>query len=217
VALIRRRGLRAGARLPAVRQLAEELSVTIPTLRESLRRLQAIGMVDIRHGSGIYVRTDEPRVLLANPYPGALEARTILELLDARILIEPWLASLAAQHADESALEELESILDRAGDSLDDDDALHGHNVEFHTGIARLSGNVILAQVIESMLELHGPEQLAVLRLYNDRRRDLGEHQEIRAALARRDASGAAEVMRRHLTGVRVVMEARLEAASVRH
>jgi len=72
-----------GSRLPSVVSLARSLSVAAPTVRESLRRLQAIGVVEIRHGSGVYVRNANSRVLLANPYSGPLEARMVLELLDS--------------------------------------------------------------------------------------------------------------------------------------
>lgn len=214
VAFIRERELKAGDRLPAVRQLADELGVTVPTLRESLRRLQAIGMLDMRHGSGIYLRTEEPRVLLANPYPGPLASRTIIELLDARVLIEPPLVALAAERARPADLDALCRTLDDAAESLErgDDDELHRLNAEFHGRIAGLAGNAILGQVLASMLELYGPEQLAVLRIYDDRRRDLAEHREICAALTRGDGSDAADLMRRHLEGVRDVVSARLGA-----
>ena len=87
--LIRADELRAGSRLPSVASLARSLSVAAPTVRESLRGLEALGIVEIRHGRGVYVRNPESRVLVANPYSGQLGTRTILELLDARLVIEP--------------------------------------------------------------------------------------------------------------------------------
>src|SRR5436189_296817 len=81
-----------------------------PPVRESLRRLEAIGVVEIRHGSGVYVRTGGDRVLVANPYSGRLEARMILELLDARLLIEPTLAERTALNASDDEIEELGEV-----------------------------------------------------------------------------------------------------------
>src|SRR5438128_6900411 len=96
LALIERESLGRGDRLPSVQALARRLSVAAPTVRESLRQLQALGVIELRHGSGVYVRDAQRRVLLANPYPGQLEARTILDLLEARLLIAPHLTALTA-------------------------------------------------------------------------------------------------------------------------
>ena len=98
LALIRDRNLGPGDRLPSAKALADQFQVATPTIREALRRLQATGVVDIRHGSGIYVRRERERLMLSNPGYGALEHHTVLQLLDARILIEPHLAELAALH-----------------------------------------------------------------------------------------------------------------------
>src|SRR5215217_702752 len=65
--LIRDRHLKPGDRLPSAKDLAAQFSVATPTMREALRRLQATGIVDIRHGSGIYVRRDRERMMLSNP------------------------------------------------------------------------------------------------------------------------------------------------------
>jgi GntR family transcriptional repressor for pyruvate dehydrogenase complex len=65
--LIRVDELREGSRLPSVAALARSLSVAAPTVRESRRRLEALGVVEIRHGRGVYVRNPKSRVLLANP------------------------------------------------------------------------------------------------------------------------------------------------------
>src|SRR5688500_6525577 len=94
-ALIQRDGLRPGERLPSVRALAAQLGVAVPTLREGLRRLEAQGVVELRHGAGLFVRATQPRVMVANPGLGGIDAQTVLDLLDTRLLIEPHLAELA--------------------------------------------------------------------------------------------------------------------------
>jgi GntR family transcriptional regulator, transcriptional repressor for pyruvate dehydrogenase complex len=210
--LIEREALGRGDRLPSVQALARRLSVAAPTVRESLRQLQALGVIELRHGSGVYVRDAQRRVLLANPYPGQLEAQTIFDLLEARLLIEPHLTALAAVLADDEELAELGVALAGAGDLLEGpDEVLHGLNMSFHRGVARLSRSSVLSQAIESIVDVYAAEQMVILRLYDDRRRDHEQHLGIFEALRRRDADEAAELMRLHIEGVRSVLSARLE------
>jgi GntR family transcriptional repressor for pyruvate dehydrogenase complex len=115
---VRSQSLAVGDRLPSVRALATSFGVAPPTIREALRRLQALGVIAIRHGSGAYVRDPHPRVVLANPELGRLDGRTILDLLDARLLIEPRLAELAAVDRTADDLAFLKDTLARAGESL---------------------------------------------------------------------------------------------------
>jgi GntR family transcriptional repressor for pyruvate dehydrogenase complex len=207
-----------GSRLPSVVALAESMSVATPTVRESLRRLQGIGVVEIRHGSGVYVRKAASRVLLANPYSGPLEARMILELLDARLVIEPTVAGRTAVNATDKEIRELREILDEAAELLDGHDPLlHGVNMAFHRGVAYFSGNAILAQTVESIVELYNAEQLVILRLFDNRVRDHEEHLAIYDAIRRRDAGDATELMRQHLEDVLVVLEERLGKAGAAH
>lgn len=218
LALIERESLGRGDRLPSVQALAQRLSVAAPTVRESLRKLQALGVVELRHGSGVYVRDGQRRVLVANPYPGQLEARTIFDLLEARLLIEPHLTALAAVLASDDELAELGVALDQAGEQLEGpDEVLHGLNMSFHRGLAQLSRNSVLSQAIESIIDVYAAEQMVILRLYDDRRRDHEQHLGIFAALRRRDADEASELMRLHLEGVRSVLSARLEASREGH
>jgi GntR family transcriptional repressor for pyruvate dehydrogenase complex len=212
LSLIEREELGRGDRLPSVQALARRLSVAAPTVRESLRQLQALGVIELRHGSGVYVRDAQRRVLLANPFPGQLETRTIFDLLEARLLIEPHLTALTAVLASDDELAELGVALDQAGEQLEGpDEVLHGLNMSFHRGVARLSRSSILSQAIESIIDVYAAEQMVILRLYGDRRRDHEQHLGIFDALRGRDAEQASELMRLHIEGVRSVLSARLE------
>jgi GntR family transcriptional regulator, transcriptional repressor for pyruvate dehydrogenase complex len=208
--LIEREGLRSGDRLPTVQALATRFRVAAPTMREALRRLQAVGVVELRHGSGVYVRHAGRRVVLPNPYPGPMNIETLLDLLDARLLIEPHLAELAAA-ADDAAIAELAQCIEDAAELLagTDDARLSDANLGFHRGVARCGGNSVLGQVIDTLLDLYAPEQMEILRLYADRVQDHAEHTEILRAIQAHDAALASERMQRHLEGVRAVVAAR--------
>ncbi len=209
--LIQDEELRPGDRLPSVKALAVRFSVAAPTLREALRRLQTSGVIEIRHGSGVYVRNGYERIVLANPSRGEIEDNVILHLLDARLLIEPRLAELTAQAADETKIAELEHILDNASQCLaGNDEMLHRANMSFHATIAKSAGNFVLAQIIESLIELYSFEQLAIMSFYDDRLGDHSEHQAILAAIRAKDAGRARELMHRHLQDVKTIVERKL-------
>ncbi|HEX2316566.1 MAG TPA: FCD domain-containing protein [Thermomonospora sp.] len=209
--LIRSGGLRPGDRLPSARELSQRFAVTTPTLREALRRLEATGAVQMRHGSGIYVGSDLERVVIPNPNVRRLQGDQLRQLLDARLLIEPPLAALAARRADPADLARLRSVLEEAGGFLDGRDAeLHEANMAFHRAAARAAGNAVLDEVVDSLLTVHASEQREILRLFDDRVRDYDEHQAILHAIERGDAHAAEELMRTHLADVKGVVERRL-------
>ncbi|NRQ36437.1 FadR family transcriptional regulator [Nonomuraea sp. NN258] len=209
--LIRRGGHRPGDRLPSTRELSQRFAVTTPTLREALRRLEATGAIEMRHGSGIYVGADIERLVLPNPNMREMHAAQLLELLGARIVIEPPLAALAAAHATGEELAALRQVLDEAGRHLRGEDAeLHEANMTFHRATAAMAGNSVLHEVVDSLLIVHGPEQREILQIFDDRRRDYDEHLSILAAIEARDAAAAEERMRAHLVDVKTVIEQRL-------
>jgi GntR family transcriptional repressor for pyruvate dehydrogenase complex len=212
--LIRENNLQPGERLPSAKALADQFAVATPTMREALRRLQATGILDIKHGSGIYVRRDRERLMLSNPGYGTLETYTILQVLDARLLIEPHLAELAAQRATETDITEVAKLLDEAEAALArHDDSYYSANNVFHTAIARTSGNLVLAHVIESLIELYSTELNLVdptRTLVEIRARDHRSHQLIFAAIRDRDGLRAREAMTEHLTIARSTVTPRL-------
>ncbi|MEU7829453.1 FCD domain-containing protein [Nonomuraea sp. NPDC052129] len=210
--LIRTGGHRPGDRLPSTRELSQRFAVTTPTLREALRRLEATGAIEMRHGSGIYVGADIERLVLPNPNMREMHAAQLLELLGARIVIEPPLAAMAAARATGEELVALQRVLEAAARHLRGQDAeLHDTNMTFHRATARLAGNSVLHEVVDSLLTVHGPEQREILQLFDDRRRDYDEHLAILEAIEARDAAAAEERMRAHLVDVKTVIEQRLQ------
>jgi GntR family transcriptional regulator, transcriptional repressor for pyruvate dehydrogenase complex len=209
--LVRSERLQPGDRLPSVQALASRFSVAAPTIRESLRRLQAVGLLEIRHGSGVYVKRPTHPVVLPNPHPGRLRRRTVLDLLDARLLIEPQLASLAAQRASDEEVEKLRGTLAEAGVHLRGEDRLLGRlNMGFHRGIAMLSGSTVLGQIIDSLVDVYEDEQLVVMQLYDNRERDHQHHLAILDAIAARDPDRSRQLMHGHLRSVRDTLDARV-------
>jgi len=214
LALVQSEKLQPGDRLPSVKELSERFSVATPTMREALRLLEMAGNLDIRHGSGIYVRQPETRVMVTNPYARQLDTQTILNLLQARLLIEPPVAELAAVHATAKDLDGLDALLADTSQYLsgqESADAVLGvANMRFHRGIADSAGNSVVADVVFSLTEVHIKEQMAVLDLYNNRVRDHEQHQLILNALMKRDVREARQLMFEHIDEVITVVKEKL-------
>ena len=205
--LIARREYQPGDRLPAITEMARHFAVGGPTVREALRKLETVGVVDIRHGSGVYVGRLSDALVISNPvYGGAISKKLLVDLIEARIPIEVQSVTLAAQHATPADLDELRDLLARAGATLDDATLLNQTNLAFHRVIARASDNAVLLQLLEVLGSLFKQEQRVILDIHGSQARDHAEHLQILEALTRRDARQAGDRMRAHLEGVRDVL-----------
>src|SRR3989442_9187843 len=108
-----------GERLPAERDLARYLDVGRPTLREAIMTLRAVGLIDVRHGEGMFVVNHQRDfVARALGWVVLLDSRTTSELLEARLAVEAAMAELAAQRADAQDLADLQTRLDQMAASV---------------------------------------------------------------------------------------------------
>lgn len=216
--LIRDRQLRPGDRLPPVRSLARQLDVSPSTLREALRRLQATGMIELRHGSGTYVASGHERLMLANPELARRRAspEAVFQILDARLLIEPALAGMAATHATADEIATLEGLLVETERHLFPNDPHIGRITNaFHDSIARAAGNPVMAETDRVLLELYGTTYSAAFPHVRPKPRDLHDHIAILAAIRARDSVLANERMRLHLEASRLEVQERIGELSL--
>jgi DNA-binding FadR family transcriptional regulator len=197
--LIAEQRLAPGDALPTVRNLALRFSVTPPTMREALRRLQATDAVQLRHGSGVYVGPGVLRTLLPNPNSTPIQGKQILKLIEARLAIEPGIAILAAQHRTDDDLARLALALDTARA----DPAEPVARLNFHRELASSSGNPMLFEVVDSLLAVRRREQRVLRRLIHDRTRDYEQHREIFEAVRAGDPPRAEALTRQHLRELR--------------
>ena len=194
---------RRGDRLPPITEMARHFGVGHPTIREALKQLEATGVVDIRHGSGVFVRRSEDVLVLASPdYSGTVTKKLLIDLIRARMPLELQSVSDAVRNAVSEDLEEMRRLLMEAGENLGDDDRLNMLNMAFHQRIASASGNVVLAQLLSVLHELFKDEQRFILGIGASKERDHEEHLHILEAVEQRDEALATERMRAHLEGV---------------
>jgi len=204
-----------GDRLPPIMEMARRFGVGHPTVREALKKLETMGVVEIRHGSGVYVsRSHEVLVLASRDFTGTVTKKLLLDLIQARAPLEVLSAGQAARNATAEHLAELRRLLNAAAESLEDDDVLNQVNMAFHRQIAVASGNTVVEQLLDVLQELFTDEQRLVLGIFGSRKRDHEEHLAILDALEKRDEDLAVKRMSAHLAGVREAVE-RWEADGV--
>ena len=202
--LIKDGQLIAGEKLPSERDLAGILDVSRPTVREALRALSILGVLEIRHGGGVFVTSLEAGELL-NPldFFVSLNPQNMFELFDARIEYEPMIAVIVATRISNEDLAHLQELLDAQLADPDDANTFHDTDVEFHKTLLDASGNVFLSRV-GKMLQFLGDQGRRVLQKENQvRRQSIADHQAIMAALHARDAQAAEKAMRQHMINVR--------------
>ncbi|EHK88707.1 GntR family transcriptional regulator [Saccharomonospora azurea SZMC 14600] len=204
VGIIRTERLGPGDALASSRELARRFEVTTPTVREALRRLEATGAVEFRHGSGTYVGSGIDRRLLANPHRPGIDRTAVLELIDARLVVEPSIAAAAARARDADGLAQLDKAVANAlaPQKGDERPAVH-----FHVALAATAGNALLRETIEALLHVRVREQIEIRHSYDDRERDHAEHQRILEAVRAGDADRAHALTHEHLTSIRAVVE----------
>lgn len=201
-AMIRDGEYQQGDRLPAIMEMARRFGVGHPTIREALKKLETMGYVEIRHGSGVYVTRNDDVLLVASPdFTGTVTRKLLLDLLTARMLLELQCVRDAVRHATPAHLAEMRRLLNEAGEHLHDNNVQHSSNMGFHRQIAAASGNAVLAQLIDVLVELFSEEQRLILGIFS-RERDHQEHLGILAAIEARDDALGVERMRSHLQGV---------------
>lgn len=186
-----------GQRLPSERDLAEDYKVSRPTIREAMIILEARGLVEARHGAGVYV-TDAPRPEVSAP---ELEV-SAFELVEARRLIEGDACALAAAVMTDEQLEELTAILHDMAEEHDFGALADLADRRFHVAIAKATRNSVLVAMVENMWDLrYKPSSRDMLeRAGRVRARPLiDDHQEILSALKARDPVAARAAMRDHL------------------
>jgi GntR family transcriptional repressor for pyruvate dehydrogenase complex len=197
-----------GDRLPPIMEMARRFSVGHPTIREALKKLEAMGVLEIRHGSGVFVTRSEDVLMVVSPdYAGRVTKKLLLDLIRARIPLEMQSASEAVRNASPEHLREMRRLLMTARENIGDDDKLNRLNMGFHHEVAQASGNTVLAQLLNVLHELFVEQQRLILSIFGSRERDLAEHLSILDAIDQRNEALAVERMRTHLEGVKGAVE----------
>lgn len=193
-------GMQPGDRLPSERALAEVLRVSRASLRQATVSLEVQGLLEVRHGGGIYVRSldVDPERLKEM----LTRRRRLPEVLEAREAIESMLALLAAQRRSDEDMAAIDDAIQAMADEIAAAELGAAADRVFHAAVAHAAGNKLLLDVMQA---LEGPVEETRLESLSEPgrpRRSLADHRRIAEAIRRQDARGAERAMRRHLRAV---------------
>jgi GntR family transcriptional repressor for pyruvate dehydrogenase complex len=196
--------LEPGDRLPREPDLAERLGLSRNSLREAVRALSLIHVLDVRRGDGTYVTSLEPSLLMdAMGFVVDFHRDdTVLQFLEARRALEPAITEMAAMRMPAEDIDGLVVLLDMLGDRPTVEQLVE-NDLEFHRRIAAGSGNAVLASLLESVSgrtqrarTWRGITQEGVVE------QTLAEHRAIQQALATRQVDVARAAATVHVAGV---------------
>ncbi len=201
--------LRPGDRLPPEKELSERLGLSRSSLREAVKALEVIRVLDVRRGDGTYVTSLEPRLLLAaiGFVTDLHQDGAILEMFAVRRILEPAAAALATQRAGAADVERLRELVSQTAPDAPVEDLIE-HDVAFHRAVADLSGNGYLSGILEqlSSATLRARVWRGVLEA-GAVTRTLDEHRGIVAAIAASDPALAHALATAHIAGVEQWLE----------
>jgi GntR family transcriptional regulator, transcriptional repressor for pyruvate dehydrogenase complex len=200
----------SGDRLPSIAELSRLFGVGQPTMREAIKKLEAYGVLNVKHGSGIYVSDNHNRLFVSNPnvLKNIPIKKILLDLIDARLSIEIQTVTLASKNISSGNIERIKPLLEKSSENIDNDEILNSANMSFHLEIAAASGNVVLHQLLGVLMSLYRDEQKILLHVYRSKEEDHKQHVEIFEALRDKDEILALERIKHHLIGVRESIQA---------
>jgi GntR family transcriptional repressor for pyruvate dehydrogenase complex len=195
--LILKGGLKAGQRLPSQRELAEQLGVSRPSVREALTVLETMGLVTVRVGSGVFVAKADAR----RPLWRYSDRCTPADVYEARLGLEGYAVRLAAARIDKPAEERLRRCTDamRNAHATGDVISLAINDTEFHDMIFELSGNPVLAAMYRPVREMLVESQRLPMAQFDRLSETVREHEAILEGIASQDPDTAEAAMQCHI------------------
>lgn len=205
--------LAPGQRLPPEKELGERLGLSRNSLREAVKALELIKVLDVRQGDGTYVTSLEPHLLLeAMSFVVDLhQDQSVVEIFEVRRVLEPYAAAQAARLITDEQVEELRQLLSSVNESTPVED-LVAHDLEFHRLISQTGGNAYLSSLLDGLSS--ATVRARIWRGITDERsvaRTLQEHRAIVEALASRDPEVTRSWVTVHVSGVESWLRAALD------
>lgn len=195
--------LKAGEKLPTEHELAESLGISRPTVRESLRALVALHILKSVHGRGTYVASlntedlMQPLDFVLSMAWGALQ-----ELFDARLVLEPAIAALAAERVTDAEIMELRLCIEQTHVASHSPDDFLDLDIRLHRLIAQASHNNLLLGLITSLNSLGVESRAMTVQLPGLPEQTAHDHADIVEAIASRRPELAREMMAKHIANV---------------
>lgn len=192
--------LKPGDRLPAERELAQTLSVSRSAVREAIRALESLGIVEARAGEGTFVVT-QTEGQGRDPISASLFQAwsTQRNLFEVRRLLEPGLAALAARRATPEQIRKMRALLEAHEGRVQRGEAYMKEDTAFHYLIAEATGNEVLLRIVDNLMDLLRKTREASFQHPERPARSLKQHWAILEAMEARKPAAAERHMRDHI------------------
>ncbi len=204
--------LKVGDQLPAERELAQQFRVSRSAVREALRALSEKGLVEAQTGRGTFVREASSQAMRQSiDLMTRLGSDGAMHLAEMREMLEPGIAALAANRAQEENLapmREAVAVMDR---SLQDPIAFIEADLDFHLALAEAAGNPLILSLIDSIVGLLREQRTRIFYVEGGPQRGQHHHKAILEAVERREPDRARDAMRAHLQQVREDSRGRMD------
>ena len=207
-AFIIRNEHKRGDRLPSTADLAKMFGVGLPTLREAVKKLETIGSIEVKHGSGIFVGRYFNTLFLPNPITTAqpLPKKILLELIDARIAMEGMIVSLAINNLAEEQFKVMKDLLEDAKQHLDNFDECGLDYFVFHNEIRKSAKNMIIFEIVRVITNLYTDQQVDLINKHMSCRDDYHLHLDLYNAFRGGNKQKAIELMETRLKRIRDII-----------
>ncbi len=194
--------LKPGDQLPSERELSEQFQVSRASVREALRSLESTGMVRIKTGEGTYVSSGAEALL--SPLVSVIlqQKDVLLDIFEARKIIEPEIAALAAKRASPEEIQQMEGIMEEQARQIAQGDTGVDADTAFHSLLTQSTKNKIFLRLNDAIVDsLHETRERS-LQIHGRPARSLAGHREILEAIRAKDAARARQAMLEHLTAI---------------
>jgi GntR family transcriptional repressor for pyruvate dehydrogenase complex len=192
--------LKPGDRLPAERELAQTFSVSRSAVREAIRAMESLGVVEARAGEGTFMAVHQAS-RRNDPISASLFQAwsTQRKLFEVRRLLEPGLAALAARRGTPEQFGEMRALLEAHEGKVQRGEACMKEDAAFHYSIAQATGNEVLLRIVDSLMDLLRKTREASLQHPERPARSLKQHWAILEAMEARKPAAAERHMRDHI------------------
>ena len=197
--IVKKGELKSGEKLPSERELADKLEVSRTSVREALKALTMLGLIESKHDEGNFIKSNfENSLLEPLSIVFLLIGSKNEDIIELRRIIEPEAAGLAAKNITESELRDLKEIMKELNNSLDAEICAQ-LDKKFHYKIAQASGNHLISTIMFSISSLI-EKYIDSSRIHNINKKVVKlQHEEIYKALESRDSKKASEYVKKHL------------------
>jgi GntR family transcriptional repressor for pyruvate dehydrogenase complex len=206
-----------GDRLPPENDLVRRLKVSRPSVREGLRTLAAMNLVESRHGQGTFVKElSSDAVIRRELVPILMMSEALHEIQDTRRVLEGEIAARSTARATPEDLQGLEDLLGRIAAAATHRKDIYALTWKFHNTLAEMSGNRVMARVLAILQDMIGEAQITLYNPHISAQEEIRGHRTLLKAIRGKDPEHARRVMMEHLDEVDEIVARTVAKAKAR-